>query len=358
MGEAASNWLASLTPDLRAKGQLDFANHEERTCWHYTPIERRGLPYGEMDRKQQRLAQALIASGLSRAGWVTASTIMGLEITLDVIEGWSRPLWWRDSELYHVTVFGEPHEQKPWGWRYEGHHISLNYTIVGGQIVTPTPTFFGSNPADSPLIGGHSLRPLAGIEDLARELMHALSVEQQAQALLTPVAPPDLVMLNRPYVVENALSAQTPGVSDPPAVAAQFPSLTNFAQERGVTQTDLEAVRYTATPKGLATANMNAGQRELLLALIGDYIHRMPDELAEIEMNKLHQLGVDHIHFAWAGGLERRQPHYYRLQGPRFLVEYDNTQNNANHIHSVWRDPEDDFGKELLARHYAASHHH
>jgi hypothetical protein len=103
---------------------------------------------------------------------------------------------------------------------------------------------------------------------------------------------------------------------------------------------------------------MIAGQRELLLALIGDYIHRMPDELAEIEMNKLHQLGVDHIHFAWAGGLERRQPHYYRLQGPRFLVEYDNTQNNANHIHSVWRDPEDDFGKELLARHYAASHHH
>lgn len=358
MGEAANDFLAALSTDQRAKAQLDFADETERTTWHYTPTPRRGLPLGEMDRKQQRLAQRLIMTGLSRPGWVTASTIMGLETTLDGLEGWTTQLWWRDVLLYYVTIFGQPDAQKPWGWRFEGHHISLNYTIVGGQIVAPTPTFFGANRAEAPLIGNYTLRPLAGIEDLARELVHNLSEEQQAQALLTPVAPPDLVQLNRPYVVEGAMPWPTPGIDDPVAVAEQFPTMQRFCEERGVTLADLEVVRYSSTPQGIAAANMTPAQRELLLALIGDYIHRMPEELAEIELNKLQQRGVDGIHFAWAGGLERRQPHYYRLQGPRFLVEYDNTQNGANHIHSVWRDPEDDFGADLLAHHYATSHHH
>jgi hypothetical protein len=358
MGEAADNFLASLSVDQRAKAQIDFDDHSERTCWYYTPTPRRGLPFAEMDRRQQRLAQALVTTGLSRAGWVTASTIMGLETTLDALEEWRTALWWRDVQLYFVTIFGRPDARQPWGWRFEGHHLSLNYTLVDGQIVAPTPTFFGANPAESPLMGAHTLRPLAGIEDLARELMRSLSEAQHAQALLTPVAPPDLVTLNRPYVIENALPGQTPGVDDPPAVVAQFPSMERFTRERGVTYEHLEAVRYTATPRGLAAAQMKPGQREILLSLIGEYIRRMPDELAEIEMNKLRQLGADGIHFAWAGGLERRQPHYYRLQGPRFLVEYDNTQNGANHIHSVWRDPNNDFGADVLARHYAAAHKH
>jgi hypothetical protein len=131
-----------------------------------------------------------------------------------------------------------------------------------------------------------------------------------------------------------------------------------FCRERGVTLEDLEKVRYRATPNGVAAAEMKPAQREILQALIDDYIRRMPDELAEIELRKLHERGINGIHFAWAGGIERRQPHYYRLHGPRFLVEYDNTQNNANHIHSVWRDPQDDFGADLLADHYATSHHH
>ncbi len=358
MGEAANNFLAALSTDQRAKAQLDFADESERTTWHYTPTPRRGLPLGEMDRKQHRLAQRLIMTGLSRPGWVTASTIMGLETTLDGLEGWTTAGWWRDVNLYFVTIFGQPHESQPWGWRFEGHHISLNYTIVGGQIVAPTPTFFGANRAEAPLIGGYSLRPLAGIEDLARELMHNLSEEQQARALLTPVAPPDLVQLNRPYVKEGALPWATAGIDDPAAVVEQFASMERFCKERGVTLADLDAVRYSSSPRGIAAANMQPAQRELLLALIGDYIHRMPEELAEIELEKLHARGVDGIHFAWAGGIERRQPHYYRLQGPRFLVEYDNTQNDANHIHSVWRDPEDDFGADLLAHHYATSHHH
>ena len=358
MGEAAENFLAALSTDQRATAQLAFANQEERTTWYYTPTPRQGLPFTQMDRKQQRLAQKLIMTGLSRGGYNVATTIMGLETLLDGKEGFTAELWWRDSRLYHVTIFGTPDDKEPWGWRFEGHHISLNYTIVGGQIVAPTPTFFGSNPAESPLIGNTSIRPLAGIEDLARDLMHALSAEQQRKALLTPVAPPDIVTLNRPAVVDGVLPAQTPGIDDTVAVASNFRTMDNLARERGVTLADLESVRYSTIPKGVAAGAMNAGQQEILLALIGDYIHRMPEELAEIEMNKLKQNGIDGIHFAWAGGIERRQPHYYRLQAPRFLVEYDNTQNDANHIHSVWRDPANDFGADILAHHYATSHHH
>lgn len=358
MGEAAENFLAALSTDQRATAQLDFANQEERTTWYYTPTPRQGLPFTQMDRKQQRLAQKLIMTGLSRGGYNVATTIMGLETLLDGKEGFTAEIWWRDSRLYHVTIFGTPDDKAPWGWRFEGHHISLNYTIVGGQIVAPTPTFFGSNPAESPLIGNTSIRPLAGIEDLARDLMHALSVEQQRNALLTPVAPPDIVTLNRPVVVDGVLPAQTPGIDDTVAVASNFRTMENLARERGVTLADLESVRYSSTPKGVAAGAMNAGQQEILLALIGDYIHRMPEELAEIEMNKLKHNGIAGIHFAWAGGIERRQPHYYRLQAPRFLVEYDNTQNDANHIHSVWRDPANDFGADILAHHYATSHHH
>lgn len=358
MGEAAEHFLAALSTDQRATAQLDFANQEERTTWHYTPTPRQGLPFTEMDRKQQRLAQALIMTGLSRGGYNTATTIMGLETLLDAKEGFSAQIWWRDSRLYHLTIFGTPDDRAPWGWRFEGHHISLNYTIVGGQIVAPTPTFFGSNPAESPLVGNQTLRPLAGIEDLARDLLHALSVEQRTKAILTAIAPPDIVMLNRPFVLDGALPAQTPGIDDTVAVASQFRTMARLAEERGVTEADLDPVRYTAAPKGIAARALTAGQQEILLALVGDYIHRMPEELAEIELNKLKQQGVGGIHFAWAGGIERRQPHYYRLQAPRFLVEYDNTQNDANHIHSVWRDPANDFGADILAQHYATSHHH
>ena len=160
MGEAAENFLAALSTDQRAQAQIDFADQSARTEWYYTPIERRGLPFTEMDRLQQRRAQALITTGLSTAGYVTASTIMGIETWLDAKEGFTNKLNWRDSRLYFVTIFGQPDEKQPWGWRFEGHHISLNYTIVGGQIVAPTPTFFGSNPAESPLSSTKFVAPV------------------------------------------------------------------------------------------------------------------------------------------------------------------------------------------------------
>jgi hypothetical protein len=316
MGEAATDFLASLASDQRDKATYTFEDRAERTRWYYTPVERGGLPLSEMDHRQQQLAHRLVATGLSRAGYVTASTIIGLETTLDALEGWRFRGHGRDSTLYYVSIFGEPQLTGMWGWRFEGHHISLNYTIVDGQMVAPTPTFFGANPAEAPLSGVGMLRPLAGTEDLARELVHALDEGQRAQAVLAPAAPADILTTNRPYVEGELL------------------------------------------PKGISARKMAAPQREVFAALIGEYIHRMPDEIAEVEAARLQRDGLNDVHFAWMGGMERRQGHYYRLQGPRFLVEYDNTQNDANHIHSVWRDPANDFGAYLLAQHYAHAHKH
>ena len=343
MGEATTDFLASLTEAQKAKAVFDFDQEQKRTFWHYTPIPRDGLPLAEMERHQQRLAYRLVAAGLSQAGFVVASTIMGLETTLDAKERWFHSPFDRDSRLYYLRIFGTPSDQAPWGWSFEGHHLSLNYTLVDGRMVAPTPTFFGANPADSPLGSSIRLRPLPGIEDLARDLMHSLDEEQRARAVIAAAAPPDMVLTNGSHVVEGALLA------DPAALA-------EWQAEQGVRAAEVEALRYSATPKGISSHALNRGQQQLLMALVAEYIRRMPDELAELELRKLQQEGATPLHFAWAGGLERGQGHYYRIQNSRFLVEYDNTQNDANHIHSVWRNPHDDFGAGILARHYA--HHH
>ncbi|MEM7533728.1 MAG: DUF3500 domain-containing protein [Chloroflexota bacterium] len=356
MGEAASNFLASLSTDQRAKTILPMSDQESRTEWHYTPTPRNGITFNDMDRNQQRLCQKLVATGLSRSGYVTASTIMGLETTLDRLEGWTTDTWWRDSHLYHLTIFDTPDGQKPWGWRFEGHHISLNYTIAGGRIVAPTPTFFGSNPASSPLGRTSWLRPLGATEDLGRELVYALDEHQRHHAIVTNVAPPDLVSLNRPKVLEGMLPTRTEGIEDPPTVAQQFAGGEHWMKVLGTKPTHLEAVRYTTKPKGIAASEMTDAQQEIMLALIGEYLYRMPDELAEIEMKSIQARGIENMHFVWAGPTEPQQPHYYRLQGPRFLIEHDNIQNDANHVHSVWRDPENDFGVDVLAHHYEHSH--
>jgi hypothetical protein len=330
MGEAAADYLASLESDQRRKGVFSFADQEERTKWYYTPVPRSGLSLAEMDRRQRRLAHRLVSTGLSRSGYVAVSTIIGLETTLDALEGWRRSGRGRDPDLYYVSVFGTPDAREPWGWRFEGHHISLNYTIANNVIVSPTPTFFGANPADVSLGQTGTLRPLAGTEDLARDLLRSLAPEQRAMAILSPVAPSDILTTNVPHIVEHQVGSR-----------GQAPS---------------EALRYTRSPKGLSGEAMSPSQREMMSVLIAEYIHRMPDEIAQVELSELESHGIERVHFAWAGGLERRQPHYYRLQGRRFLVEYDNTQNDANHIHSVWRDPDNDFGAHLLARHYATAH--
>jgi hypothetical protein len=346
MGEAAANFLAALSPEQKAKAQFALSDEERRTFWHYTPIPRDGLPLAEMDRPQQQLAHKLVATGLSEGGFGIASVIMGLETTLDMRERWTFSLPGRDSHRFYVRIFGAPSDREPWGWSFEGHHISLNYTIINGQIIAPTPSFFGANPAESPLGRNATLRPLQGVEDLARELMHTFDEGQRSHAIIANAAPPDIVLTNRAYVVDGALLSSQQAIDHWRA-----------HEHVHVHDHELEKLRYSSTtPQGIGSNALNPGQQELLMALVGEYIHRMPDELAEIEMRKLQSAGHAPLHFAWAGGLERGQGHYYRIQGGHFLVEYDNTQDGANHIHSVWRDPRNDFGADLLAHHYAHSH--
>ena len=369
MAEAASQWLAALSAEQRAKARIPFSEAEERSRWYYTPGERGGLPLGEMTPVQQQLAHRLVAGGLSAAGYVTVSTLMGLENALDAQERWRSgpypgrdgPNRRRDPGLYFLSLFGEPGNSAPWGWRLGGHHLALHYTIVDGHMVAATPNFFGADPAETAFVGAGRLRPLAGEEDLARELLQALDGEQRAAAVISPVAPPDIVQSNRARVTEGALPQPIWEIFSAPLPAAVVQRLqTWYAQEitkLGLRQEHLEAVRYTHAPNGLAASRMSDAQQAILEALIHQYVDRLPEEMAAIERGKIAVAPLTAVHFAWAGGRERGEPHYYRLQGPRLLVEYDNTQNDANHIHAVWRDPEGDFGADILAAHYAQAHH-
>jgi uncharacterized protein DUF3500 len=317
-----------------------------------------------MDPIQQRLAHRLIASGLSNPGYNTAATIMGLENILDAREDWktfytgrATPNRGRDPQLYFVSVFGNP-SGKSWGWRVGGHHVSFSHTIVDGIIASPTPLFFGSNPAEARFVGPGRLRPLSGEEDIARDLLRALNPEQVNAALLSPIAPTDIVQSNRPRVEVGALprpGTATFGRGVPDEAVRRFLGIDRHHE--GVTPQDMQtALRYEETPKGLSAGQMTADQRSTLTALIRQYVDRLPEELAAIHAARLTGQTLDVTHFAWAGGSEPGEPHYYRIQGPRLLIEYDNTQNDANHIHAVWRDPEGDFGVDLLAEHYRASH--
>jgi hypothetical protein len=306
MANAAQYFLAGLSGEQKTKATFSF-HDEERFNFHFIPRERKGVPLKEMDGAQQALAQSLLSTGLSPQGYQKATRIFSLEEILRVQEKDTRGR--RDPYGYFFSVFGEPSESGTWGWRVEGHHLSLNYAIVGGKTVATSPMFFGSNPAEikqGPRLG---MRALPREEDLARELLLALDAKQKAVAVLDPTAPRDITTANKRKV-------------DP-----------------------LE-------PKGLAGSRMNKKQSELLLTLIEEYAANLPEDLGNARMEGVRKAGMDKIFFAWMGGADRGQGHYYRVQGPTFLIEYDCTQNDGNHIHSVWRDFNGDFGTDLLAAHY------
>ncbi len=313
MAEAAGNLLASLDAAGRQKAVLDFADRAERENWHYVPRERAGLPLKEMDEHQRVLAHALVATGVSASGYEKVSTIISLESILAELEGAGRRFE-RDPERYYVSIFGEPGGDAPWGWRFEGHHVSLNHTIVEGRMLGSTPLFFGSNPAEVRHGAQTGLRALREEEDLGRQLLRELDGAQKAVAVVSAEAPGDILTTNAPHV------------------------------------------RDEIAPKGLGRADMSAAQGQVLDALIEVYVQRLPEAVAEAEWTRLKAADLPAAHFAWAGAEERGGPHYYRVQGPSFLAEYDNTQNDANHIHAVWRDLHNDFGEDLLRRHYRQSH--
>jgi hypothetical protein len=317
MRNACNRFLESLTPEQRRNCNFDFSSTQRRR-WHYLPQEmfdRQGLCLKQMSPNQYKAAFALLASGLSQMGYDKARAIIDLETTLGELERLSETARLiRDPNLYYFSVFGDPTTPNPWSWRAEGHHISLNFTIVNRDWIAPNPFFFGSNPAEAHTGPQQGLRILTKEEELARSLLKSLTSNQKRQTIISSVAPADILTRNMPKVSLGSAG-------------------------------------------GLAAETMTPEQRQILDGLIRDYIDRLPPELAKIEQIKLQNADPKDIHFAWAGSEDRGKPHYYRLQGTFFFVEYDNTQNNANHIHTVWRDLEDDFGLDLLNLHYKQGHH-
>ncbi|MCD2191483.1 DUF3500 domain-containing protein [Actinomycetospora soli] len=364
MARAAQAWLESLDPVQRADAQLPWPAEVERHRWYYTPTDHGGLPLTRQRPAQQGLAMQLLRTGTSRAGYVTTTTIMGLENVLDELEGWT--VDWgrergRDPQLYWLRVFGEPGGSEPWSWRFGGHHVSIQHVVVDGEVRGSTPFFLGADPAASPLLGPHPLRPLAGAEDLARDLVRSLDGPAAARALITPVAPVDIVGGNRPHLADGDLLMPLPDVwrghFQERRLKERVEAMHSGAEKKaGVRPEHHEAVRLTHIPKGLRAGDMTDEQQDQLRSLLAVYLDRIPEELADREAEKFAGDKLLDVHFAWAGGTERGQPHYYRLQGPRLLVEYDNTQRDVNHVHTVWRDPEGDFGDDVLARHRRQFH--
>lgn len=364
MADEAAGFVASLDDAQRAAAVWPWPSDDERRRWYYTPTDHGGLPLALMRPAQQRLAHRLLASGLSHAGYVTAATIIGLDNVLDHLEGWSVGFGrerGRDPLMYYVCIFGTPGGDEPWGWRVGGHHLSVHFTIVGGELVGTTPSFMGADPASSPLLGPHPLRPLAGVEDLGRELVRSLDDAQRAVAVVAATAPTDLVGSNRPALVDGIDPLPLPDIwraRFDGEVGAFLERAQRSLDERvALTDADRRAFRYTTAPKGLAATRLSGDQRGLLDALLRLYVGRLPDAVADEELAKFAGPGLDDLHLLWAGSLEPGRPHYYRVHGPTLVVEYDNTARGANHVHTVWRDPRGDFADDVLARHHAAHHH-
>jgi len=365
MSQAALAFVDSLNVDQRAIGCWAFDDSLERQRWYYTPTDHGGLALSQMSPSQQRLAYQLVATGLSTAGYVTMTTIVGLDNVLDHVEGWVRD-WGRergrDPGLYYLRIFGDPAGDEPWSWRFGGHHVSINHLVINGEVAATTPLFFGADPASSPLLGPHPLRPLEGVEDLARDLVRCLDERQKSLAIATSFAPVDIVGANRPLYGR--------GEGDLPMSLADV-WRTRFEGELGATvdqmqesmesaaglnPQSLEAVRLTLEPRGLPASMMTGDQVQMLRTLLDRYTHRLPDSLIADEAGKYADDAIAEVHFLWAGGIEVGQPHYYRAQSAQFMCEYDNTQRGANHVHTVWRDPQRDFGIDLLAEHHTAMH--
>ncbi len=303
------DFLARLAPEQRQRVALPFAVRA-RVDWHYVPRERPGLLLKEMDEPQRLAAMRVLRAALSERGYERSQDIMRLEPLVAAIE--------EDFETYHplnyaLTIFGTP-GAAPWGWRIEGHHLSLNFTHLPNGIAV-TPAFYGAHPATVETGALAGLRVLGAEEDLGRQLIRSLDQAQRESAVIRAKAFADI--------------------------------LTGPGREKSLKE-----------PQGLALGKMKEAHRAIALRIIEEFTATLRPELARAEEERLRAAGIDSIRFAWAGSLEPRQPHYYRLHGPALVIEYDNTQNDANHIHSVWHDPERSFGADLLRHHYEEGAHH
>ena len=309
MASAAQQLLASLDDAGRKRIQFAF-DSEERFNWHFIPRQRQGLPIKDMTERQRAAAMDLLRTGLSKAGFEKSEAIRQLELVLRAMENRQS----RDPEMYFVSIFGDP-AGAVWAWRYEGHHLAQNWTVARGRAVASSPSFWGAHPEevqDGPLKG---FRALPSEADLAWTLLGKMTDAERAAAVQSGAVPNDIIT----------------------------------AASRKVSALE---------PVGLLVKDMSPNTRSLFMRLLEYHADSQHAGVSAERMARVRAGGLDAIRFAWIGTTSRvpRAAHYYRIQGPTFLIEYDNTQNNANHQHIVWRDFNGDFGLDLLAEHYAQAH--
>ena len=313
MTEACANFLESLSPDQKTKATFQYLDGE-RVFWYYPPLNRHGLPLRDMDANQRKLADAVMATGLTEQSYKQAKLIIDHEDVLGPLEKENNMVTFvRDTELYYFTLFGEPGGEDPWGWRVEGHHICLNYSIWGDNVISVTPFFFGANPAEVRKGPKTGLRILGAREDLAFDLMESLDSGQRSKAIIYDEAPLDILTYNSTKV--------------------------SLPRE-----------------EGLPASRMSGTQKEMMMALLAEYVGQVRADLSQEKMAAFKERGIDNIHFAWGGPVDKGKAHYYRIHGGNFMVEFDNRQDGANHIHSVWRDVENDFASDVLRDHLLLYH--
>jgi hypothetical protein len=305
-GQALVN---ALTPQQRPQAMFPLESDDLFT-WKVVPDSAAsctGLALEAMTPAQRTLAQHLLQAGLSDKGYATYTAIMNLE---DVLRGMDkdRKTSTHDPLAYCVSIFGNPAPDTDWAWRVEGPHVSLHFTVVKGRLASSAPTFAGANPAEVRSGKEKGTRVLAEQEDAARAMLMALTPEERTKAIVDTTAPGELLTAN------------------------------------------METVS-PMKPAGLPSKDMTPEQRLQLIGVVKTYADLLADDLARERVDRIYSAGVDQLYFAWAGGTEPGQPHYYRIQGPTFVLELDNAQDAANHIHTVWRDFNGDFGRDLLRGH-------
>ena len=333
MAGAALALLAALTEEQRKQACYGFG--DERRSWSYLPArDRDGLPIGVLDAGQRALAHELIVTGISLPAYAKVVSVIAMEHVLRAMAPESLGGLF-DPDRYCFKVFGSPGEAA-WGWQFAGHHVSLNFTVVDGRYVSPTPCMLGSQPASFGM-----LAPLADDEELGFRLVNSLDAGQRHAAIIHHRPPPDLAARMVPKIGET---------ERPDPVFAPEPDYVISEEERDI----LSYVR--TSPKGIPASVLSRLQFDSLTELVGAFVRRLPDEVAGAQLHDLERMGMDSLTFAWAGGTSPGDRHYYRVQGPTLLIEHDNTQGNGTHVHSAWRNPADDFGDDVLAEHYRLRH--
>lgn len=314
LAKKANTFLNTLSAELRTQAQFTFGD-AERFNWNFVPIARKGPSFRDFDEEQKNAAISLLRASLSDQGYQKVQGIIELETVLKALEKRTPADNYRDPLNYHISIFGEPSSSKEWGWRFEGHHISLNFSSLQGVLVSSTPSFLGSNPG---IVNSGDKK---GTEILKKEmelgflLLNSLDEEQLKKTRFAETAPPEIITGN-----------------------SRKASLLK--------------------PLGIEFRELNAGQKKIFVQLLDVYIKNYASKFSEKLLANIKKTGLDDLHFAWAGSLKPGSGHYYRIQGKALLIEYDNTQNNANHVHTVVRDLSNDFGEDVLKGHYQKQDHH